>query len=205
MRKWLMGIAALLLLMLLINPAVMTQGQGCGGAFTPAANCIIPGLWNWTNAAGPWAINGTTVAISANDLNTTHYGSRTLTNAEVLALNNTPITVVAAPATGYYLEPLGGAVVFNYTSAYSGGSDLKIFYTSRVTGPAASDTITNSGFLSASSDQIRNFLGVPTNESVPTTAAPLVIQAVANTAWGGGNASNTVTVQIRYLLHANGL
>lgn len=133
------------------------------------------------------------------------FSTTTLTNAQVLALDATPITLVAAPGSGYYVDVIGAAVLFDYTAAYSGGSNLQLFWGSRTAGNAASAAITASGFLDGSADKIVKVTGVPTGTNPPTSSLALVIQAVAATAWGGGNASNAVTVVVEYRIIKTGL
>lgn len=50
-----------------------------------------------------------------------------LSSAEILALNGTPKTVVAAPGSGKYLQVLNATVKYTYvTTAYSSGTRLRI-------------------------------------------------------------------------------
>jgi hypothetical protein len=55
MRKTLIslaGAAAICLALVSVSMDHMAaQGQSCGGSFVPSANCIISGLWNFTNAS----------------------------------------------------------------------------------------------------------------------------------------------------------
>ena len=73
------------------------------------------------------------------------YAQKTLTNAQVLALNTTPITIIPAQGAGTIIEPLGGVLSFNGVTAYTinGSNLLRLWYTSRWVGPAASATISD--------------------------------------------------------------
>jgi hypothetical protein len=128
-----------------------------------------------------------------------------LTNAQVLALNSTPVTIVSAPPSGYYIDVIRWAASYSYVGAYSAGSDIKLFWGSRTTGNAASVAITASGFLTASASAIARAGGVPDNTNPPTSAAALVVQQVSPTAFTGGNASNTLTINVEYRIVKSGL
>ena len=130
------------------------------------------------------------------------YANVTLTNAQVLALNTTPITIVPAMGAGTIIEPLGGVLSFDYTAVYTVGAadDLKLFYSRRETGPAATAAIETTGFLDQTADTVINFGGVPANEIVTVNTA-IVLHNTTGIAFGGGNASNTLTVRLAYRVH----
>lgn len=120
-----------------------------------------------------------------------------LTNAQVLALHTTPVTIVAAPGAGKIIEVLGVVVSFDYTGAYTGGSAMRLWYGSRVAGSAASASMTASGLLvSVSADVTRRFAGTPDDTDVSVNAA--VVAQLAGAAFGGGNAANAVRIQVKY-------
>lgn len=71
-----------------------------------------------------------------------------ITTAEVLALNATPKTIVAAPGTGKYLQFLGAIVLLDYNSAAyvdDAGEDLVFKYTDS-SGSEISNTLDGSAF-----------------------------------------------------------
>ena len=131
-------------------------------------------------------------------------GRVTLTNAQVLDLGDTAVTVAAAPGAGYVIDVLDGMLIFNYTAAYTVGStaDAKLWYTNR-TGIAASNLIEFTGFLDASADAIIAFSGTP-DDTRPSANTAIVIQAPSAEVTGG-NASNQVFVDVTYVIRRTGL
>ena len=129
----------------------------------------------------------------------------TLTNAQVLDLGDTAVTVIAAPGAGRFIDVLDGVLIFNYTAAYTvgGTADARLWYTNRVTGPAASNVIEFTGVLDASADQISAFSGTP-DDTEPTANTPIRIQAPAAEVTGG-NASNQVFIEVTYVDRQTGL
>jgi hypothetical protein len=130
-----------------------------------------------------------------------------LTNAQVLALRATPITLVAAPGTGKILELVSALLVFDRTAAYTETTDnLAIKYTDGA-GQAVSETIETTGFVDAAADAV-----MPVK---PITSAVILASAGVNKAlvlhntgdgeFGGGNAANTVTAIVNYRVIATGL
>lgn len=81
-----------------------------------------------------------------------------ITSAQLLALNATPQTIVAAPGAGRYREFLGAQILYDYNStAYAGiaaGEDLVFKYTDG-SGAAVSQQIEATGFLDQTADEIR--------------------------------------------------
>lgn len=220
MRKlWLYGGTALVAAILLIpvgqrvvySQAAAPTYNNCAGAFTPTLNCIIQGQFNFTNTSQlfgttyntPFGIAGVPVQATAADFNTIHTASLTLNNTQMAAVGTTPVTIISAPPRGYVVRPIGGLTIFNYTAAYS-STDLKLFYTSRTQGPAASSLITGSVCFNVSADTTCSFSGVPDDEvisSSTTTPVAVVLQGVTGASMGAGNAANTVTVKVQYLLY----
>ena len=128
----------------------------------------------------------------------------TLTNAQVLALNTTAVTVAAAPGAGYVIDVLDGMLIFNYTAAYTESTNVRLWYTHRQTGPAASNVIEMTGFLDATADAIIAFSGTP-DDTRPSANTLVSIHEVAGTAFGAGNASNQVFVDVTYMIRRTGL
>lgn len=189
--------------------AVQTQVVQCGGSFVPSLNCTISGRWNFTNTTS--SVNTTSqggIPFQVGGVDATGVVSltTTLTHAQLLAINLTPVTVVPAPGAGYYVDVISVNLAFNYTTAYTGGSDLRLFYGSRGAGNAASAAITASGLLvSVTADAINRVSGVPDNTDPPTTNLAVVIQGTTAAVFASGNAANTLRVVVNYRIVATGL
>lgn len=101
----------------------------------------------------------------------------TLTAAQVKALNATPITLVAAPGAGYFIEPVSILARLIYgTVAYDGiaGEDLSFKWTN-ASGAQMLTAIEATGFLDATADAYR--LTYPINLAanvVPVANAAIV-------------------------------
>lgn len=208
MRKLIGGALLLAALVGLWTTAVVTQTVQCGGSFVPSLNCIVSGRWNYTNttsSAGTTTQGPIPFQVSGTDVTGIISRVTELSNANVLALNTTPITVVPAPGPGYYVSVVRADLIFNYTTAYSSGSDLKLYWTSRSAGNAATGTITASGFLvSVSADTITTVAGGPDGPD-PIANAPVVLQQTTATAFAGGNVANNVRVVVNYRIVRTGL
>jgi len=130
-----------------------------------------------------------------------------LTNSQIKDLADTPIALVAAPGAGKWLEFCGASFWLDYGSNAltepSSPDDLCIEYNGG-SGPAASATITASGFITATADT--GAFAVPV--SVAGVAATSVVNknlALVNT--GGdytGNAGNDTVIRVivRYRIHS---
>lgn len=81
----------------------------------------------------------------------------TLTSSQILAMNTTPVTIVAAPGAGYYNEFVSGMASVDYGSAaYVTHDDIDIAYSSAPTVKCA----TADGVLAATADQITSFIKI---------------------------------------------
>lgn len=128
------------------------------------------------------------------------YATVTITNAELLALNTTPIALVAAPGAGKVLELTSIALQYDYASAaftIGSATNLQVKYTDG-SGAAASATASVTGFLDQSADEYRV---LPQNSSSiePVANAALVLTlAGANVSAGGGS----LVVKVAYRVHS---
>lgn len=103
------------------------------------------------------------------------YADVLVTSTEVLALNATPKTIVAAPGAGYVNEFLGALVFLDYNSAAyadDAGEDLVFKYTD-ASGSAVSNALDGSAF-DGTADAL-----VP---AYPLNAAASVLELTANAA-----------------------
>lgn len=176
--------APLLIGLLLLSPnAALAQIPTPGGGSTQG-----------TLGAGGGIILGWTTK-SASLLRET---AVTLTNAQVLALTTTAVTIVPAPGANLITDVVGVSLIFNYTAAYTSGQAIKLWYGNRGSGSAASSSITAAGFLTGvSASTYVRVAGTPDNTTESSNTA-IVIQALPGTAFGTGNAANTVTVRVIY-------
>lgn len=101
----------------------------------------------------------------------------TVSSAELLALNATPKTLIAAPASGKALILVAAELWLDYaTTPYDGiaaGEDLTIRYTNA--SGAVLATIETDPFLTAEADAFRYVEPTTTAAITPVAAAPLVL------------------------------
>ncbi len=124
--------------------------------------------------------------------------SITLTNAQILALNTTPITVV--PATGKTKEaivPLSAVMSYTYsTAAYATNTQLDLIHAGGSVAAMSTD-------ISQSASTVASF--VPYSDSTPASGNNLVANAAltAKVATGdptGGNAGASIKVTVSYVV-----
>lgn len=128
-----------------------------------------------------------------------------LTNAQLLDLAGTPVELVAAPGAGKWIEFCGASLWLDYTAPGftepSSPDDLCIEYDDG-SGPAASATITASGFITATADT--GAFAIPV--SVAGTAASAIVNknlAILNTGTNWTNSGGSVLrVIVRYRIHS---
>ena len=190
--------SALLLGVLVLGWAGVGVAQQQGGAFLPGFNYAIPGFWNYTNVntsslyPEPFRVGGLTASGVVSKV-------VTLTNAQVLTLGSAPVTVLTAPGINKFLDVLGVVVFFDYTAAYTGGANLRLYYSSRASGAAASESITASGLLvSVSADTIARVGGAASNSGGDYVNTAVVLATQTAVDFAAGDASNAVRVVINY-------
>jgi len=205
LKRLALGLLAAVGLGLVLHPAAVAQTVGCGGAFVPTFNCLIQGLWDFTPQNSTTAYD---VPFKANGSEATGVVSKVvdLTNAQVLALNKTGVSVIAAPGIGKSIDVIGVTLIFNRTGAYTSAQNVRLFYGSRTSGNAASAVITGVAFFDAGASISIRVAGTPdnTNPSVSNQAV-VIVQATTAAAMGGGNAANTVRVVVHYRIIATSL
>lgn len=107
---------------------------------------------------------------------------KTVTSAQVLALFATPQTVVPAPGAGKCLIFVGARITLDYGgTAYvaDAGDDIVFKYTNAA-GVTVSVPTESTGFLTATSDQVRWAGAVTTADITPAVNAPLVIHILTS-------------------------
>lgn len=146
---------------------------------------------------------GTTAASSL------RVASVTLTNAQVLALKTAAITIIPAQGTGTLIDVLEGMIIFDYTGAYTESTDnLRLYYRTSLNEPAT-NLIEMTGFIDATADAIIKFGPVANDQVIQgaelTNVAVVLSIPDADNNFGGGNASNQVTVVVLYRVITTGL
>lgn len=105
-----------------------------------------------------------------------------LTTAQVLALNTTPITLVAAPGAGYgiVVHRITGSVDYN-SAAYATNVTLEFRYTD---GSGTKVTADQGALIDATADKIVTTAGIEAATVVTANAAVVVRTATGNPATG---------------------
>lgn len=140
------------------------------------------------------------------DVSTIQYAEVSLTNAQMLALRATPITLVAAPGAGKLTEFVSAVLIFDYTAAYTETDDnMAVKYTDG-SGAAVSNTIEATGFVDATADTMTTatakYDAIVAKSGSENKA--LVLHNTGNGEYGGGNAANAVRVKVAYRVHTTG-
>jgi hypothetical protein len=115
----------------------------------------------------------------------------TLTSAQILALNTTPITLIPAQGANTYIEVLACVAYLKFNSAaYTGANAANITYTNAA-GAAATGTLASS-FLDSSSSAAAKVIPAAVT---PVVNSPIVISVgTANPAAG----NSTITLDLFY-------
>lgn len=111
---------------------------------------------------------------------------KTVTSAQVLALNATPITIIPAPVTGYAIVVNKVIIRHGTGTAYAGiaaGEDLVLKYTN-ASGAQCSAVIETTGFLDQTTAQIRcanspSSTGTTTSDFAPVDNAAVVLHLLS--------------------------
>ena len=215
MRKFFGALLLLAALIGLWTAAVATQAVQCGGSFVPSLNCRVTGRFLFTNTTssagtttqGPIPFQVNDQDGNARDVTGIISRSVDLTNAQLLLIHasGSAVTIIPAPGAGYVISVVNVQYYFNYTTAYANGpTALRLYYTSRYAGAAASGSVATSGFLTATSDQLRNSTGIP-DDTNPIANTLVALQGTTNTAFTSGAAANTMRVMVWYRIVPTGL
>ncbi len=117
-----------------------------------------------------------------------------LTSAQVLALNTTPIALVAAPGAGYgiVVHRITGAVDYN-SAAYATNVTLEFRYTD---GSGTKVTADQGALINATADKVVTCAGIEAATVVTANAAVVVCAATGNPATGNSPVSFDVEYTI---------
>lgn len=129
-----------------------------------------------------------------------------LTNAQVLALRATPITIVSAPGAGKVIEFISSILLFDRTAVYTETDDnLAVRFTDG-SGLIVSQAIEMTGFIDAAADAVTVALPKVDPLGVKTLCEnkALVLHNTGDGEFGGGNAANVLRVRTQYRVHPTG-
>ena len=153
----------------------------------------------------------TTAAIAANavtsaklDVSTIQYAEVALTKANLLAMNATPVTVIAAPGSGKVIEFISAVVIYDFdTAAYGGGGDVTFKYNGAAT---VSNTVSAANSFGAAGDKITMCEALDTANGIAMSVnTALVITNATGAFTDPGTAAGVGRIKIAYRIHSTGL
>lgn len=136
------------------------------------------------------------------------YAEVAVSSAEILALNATPKTLVAAPGAGFTLEFVSAVMILDYNSAaYDTQNGILGVYETDEAGNLLSGTSTLASFLGLTADAI--VVLRPEADATPSVVpqamsedVPLVLGMATGETLNG---DSPIRVKIAYRVHATGL
>jgi hypothetical protein len=135
--------------------------------------------------------------LSAPGLATPGYEIRTasiaLSIAQVKALRATPAVLVPAPGAGRALQLISGVIIYDYAAVYTETADNLVARYTNGSGAAASQVIEATGFLDATTDELRPIL--PANDADMVANAALVLHNNGDGELGGTGSPIRIFVQ----------
>jgi len=135
-----------------------------------------------------------------------HSTTVTIANADIKTLRATPVTLVAAPGVGYYVELVSATLILNYSTAVFTESADNLVIQYNTSGLDATAAIETTGFIDQAADQVAHIKGDTIITATAANMANLALE-LFNTGdgeFGGGNDS-TMNVVVTYWVHATGL
>ncbi len=125
----------------------------------------------------------------------------TLTNANMLALRATPITLVAAPGANKRIQYLGATLNLDASAgAYTETADNMAVKFTNGSGVAVSATIEATGFVDQAAKM--HSQSIPVVDAIVAEAGcvnqALVLHNTGDGEYGGGNAANSLVVNVTY-------
>jgi hypothetical protein len=142
--------------------------------------------------------------MSSDNLNT---ATVTITNAQMLTLRASPITLVAAQGAGTVIELVGGQLFLDASGAvYTESTDnLAVRYVDG-SGIQVSEDIESTGFVTVADEMATSV--VAKKDAIATDAQcvnqVLVLHNTGDGELGGGNSANEMICKISYRVHASG-
>lgn len=177
-----------------------------GTTVITSAGAITADIQATAGSIGTAELASNAVTSAKLDVATIQYAEVSLTDANMVALRATPITLVAAPGAGKMIEFVSAELFFDYTGAYTETADNMAIKYNNGSGTAVSETIEATGFVDATADVAIRV--APATSAVITKAnsenLALVLHNTGDGEYGGGNASNAVRVKVAYRVHATG-
>lgn len=128
-----------------------------------------------------------------------------ITNANIIAMNGTPVDVVAAPGAGKALEFVSAVLIYDYdTAAYTDGGAVSINYGSG--GAAISTTIAAANSFAATGDKVFQMsrLNAAGGYTMPVNTSLAITNDTAAFV-DPGTAAGVGRLQITYREHTTGL
>jgi hypothetical protein len=162
----------------------------------------IPLLYATTIKDAMWYRAG--AAIGNEQTSVLHTDTIFISNAEIKALQGTPVDLVAAPGSGYGLEFISAVLFLDYGSSQltESSDDLVIQFGS---GTDVSGTITASGFVTAAADTVAVTGAVDVVGTATSSIANDELELINSGNGDYGTGDSTMTVIITYRIHKTGL
>jgi len=129
------------------------------------------------------------------------YAEIAITSAELLALNATPKTLVAAPGTGYVTEFISALLILDYVSAAYANNGILGVYETNAAGPVQSDTVALADFLAKTADTMVVLQALSADTTMLANKALVLTMATGESITG----DSPVRVKVAYRIHATGL
>lgn len=125
-----------------------------------------------------------------------------LTNAQVLALRATPISVVPAQGAGYVTLFSHALLISSFAAgAYTETADNLVIRQVNGSGAIVSDAIETTGFIDQAAIKATT-ARAKTDQIALLKNVALVLHNSGDGEFGGGNAANTLTVRVFFTVHA---
>lgn len=159
-------------------------GQVVLGDGSDAISAALSGDIASVSAAGAVALAPTLV----------RYAKVPVSSAELLAINATPKTIVAAPGAGFFTKIHAALAVLNYNSAAYANNGILGLYETNAAGTLLTGTLTLASFLALTADAIKELH--PTAASATTGLTRLDNKAVVLTQATGESISGNSPVDV---------